>query len=97
MEKPFGAAFGTTETLSGSTSSASVTLDGETNSVRVYNAAAGIAFIRFTSGASTATTNDLPVAPGSVEVFTKPAGYLICSAILSAGTGNVYFTPGHGA
>lgn len=95
MESPFSP--GTTETLSASTSSASVTLDGDTNQVRVYNATAAVAFIRFTTDASTAVNTDTPIAPGSVEVFTKAANKNIASAILASGTGSVYFTIGHGS
>ncbi len=88
---------GTTETASASTSSASVTLDGPSAQVRVFNSTAAVAFIHFSSGAYTATSADTPMAPGAVEVFTKSPAHQICAVILSSGTGSVYFTVGNGS
>lgn len=78
-----------------STTSASAALDAYSNNVRVYNAGATAAFIRFAVGATTAVVTDMPIAPGATEVFTK-GNATVASAILASGTGTVYFTCGEG-
>lgn len=87
---------GTTVSLAASTTSANVSLgSGTGNSLRVYNPTASIAFVRWGGGAQTATTSDLPIAPGSVEEFRKSNSDNV-AAILAAGSGTLYFTPGSG-
>ncbi|MCS7084458.1 MAG: hypothetical protein NZ534_00060 [Bacteroidia bacterium] len=64
---------------------------------RVYNAAAGVAHVRFGSASgTTATTSDTFVAPGATEVFNIPPDITHVAAILSSGTGNVYVQRGAG-
>jgi hypothetical protein len=63
---------------------------------RVYNSSAAIAFIRFGKGAQVPAITDAFVAPGATEVFTIDPTVTDAGAILSAGTGNVYFQRGLG-
>lgn len=89
-----------TLTIAASTSSGSGTLAGSTtvpSSMRVYNGtSASVAFIKYGTGAQTATAADFPVAPGVTEVINIPPGVDTVAVILSAATGNVYFTRGGG-
>ncbi len=88
-----------TTTLSASTTSANGALAGDTtvaSSIRVYNGSTAVAFIKYGSGAQTATSADLPVAPGATEIFNIGPSVDNVAAILSTGTGNVYVTRGGG-
>ncbi len=93
-----------TVTVAGSVASASGTLldvvargsPGAANKVQIFNASGGTAFCRFTVGASTAVNTDYPVAPGAMVVIKIKPTADTASVILSAGTGNVYFTLGDG-
>lgn len=107
---PFKPTVGTTKTLSASSSSSSVTFDAKdvssstTNSgtigghsvMRVYNAGTAIAFARWGTGAQTATTSDMPLIPGVVEVFSKAYADDTFAAITSSSTATVYVTCGEG-
>jgi hypothetical protein len=94
---------GDTRSISASTSSAAtgsalVPAKGGPTQVRIHNAAAGLAFVKFgTSGVSAAAT-DLPVPAGAVEVVSVPASDVATfgAAVLSSGTGTVYLTVGAG-
>ncbi len=95
---PFSPAIGATITLSVTAANTQGTLTVQSNQVRVYNAGTNKAFIRWGNGAQTATTADMPVAPGSVESFSKASGDLGVAAICAGGeTATVYVTPGEGA
>jgi|TARA_R110000868_G_scaffold392795_1_gene663575 FixJ family two-component response regulator len=85
-----------TAKVAGTTTSQSVALSAKDYQVRVFNSAASIAFIRFTAGASTAVTTDMPIPPGAVEVFSLNESQTHVSVILASGTGDVYFTSGVG-
>ena len=97
---------GTTKTLSASSSSSSVTFDAKdvqssTNAcghqvIRVYNAGLVTVFCRWGAGAQTATTSDMPVVPGVVEVFSKAPGDDTFAGITASGTATVYTTCGEG-
>lgn len=104
---PFTPSVGTTKTLSASSSSSSVTFDakdvtsattlaGGHQVMRVYNAGTQIAFCRWGTGAQTATTSDMPVVPGVVEVFTKAPSDNTFAGITSSSTATVYITCGEG-
>lgn len=83
--------------VAGSIASASGVLPGDRgNQIRIHNATAAIAFVRWTVGASTAVTTDTFIAPGGTEVFTMASSANTFSVILSAGTGNVYAQRGFG-
>lgn len=64
--------------------------------VRVYNAGPNVAFVRFGPASPTAVTTDIPIAPGSIELFHK-GGAVGTAAICATGqTATVYFTAGEG-
>lgn len=75
-----------------------------TGQVQVYNSSSAIAFVIFcTSSSCTASAGtagsanaDYPVGPGAIVVVSVPTGTTYAAAILSTGTGSVYFTPGTG-
>jgi hypothetical protein len=90
---------GDSATVAASTSSAGAALAGAAGagqSVRVYNAASAVAFVRFGAGAQTALATDTMVAPGATEVFTISDRVTNVAALLGAGTGNVLFQRGAG-
>jgi hypothetical protein len=63
---------------------------------RVYNATSAVCFIKFGGSTVTATTADMPIPPGAVEVFSiGDATYI--AGITGGGTGTLYATPGFGA
>lgn len=89
----------TTKTISASVTTASATWadnDMAGDCLRVFNSTTAIAFIHFGNGAQTATSADLPIAPGAVEVI-QVGGYAnTVAVILSTSTGSVYVTKGSG-
>lgn len=91
-----------TVNISVSTSSQNVQITGFSgaNQVRVMNNASATVWISFgNAGEVSATTNDIPIPAGAVEVFSAGAtgtGVLDVAAIAPSGTGNIYFTPGSG-
>lgn len=107
---PFRPSQGTTKTLSVTSTSASVTLDSKDVSsassnagtigghsvMRVYNAGTQVAFARWGTGAQTATTADMPLIPGVVELFSKAWADDTFAAITSTSTATVYVTCGEG-
>lgn len=64
--------------------------------MRVYNAGTQLAFARWGTGTQTATTSDMPLVPGVVEVFSKAYADDTFAAITSSSTATVYITPGEG-
>lgn len=96
MLKAFSPSGAATVTIAATTTSASATLDANSSQVRVVNAAGGsMAFIRFSTGASTAVATDMPIAPGTDAVFTKGTATHV-AAICATGTATLYFTNGEG-
>lgn len=103
---PFRPSVGTTKTLSASSSSSSVTFDAKdvassTNAsghsvIRVYNAGTATVFCRWGTGAQTATTSDMPLIPGVVEVFNKAWADDVFAGITASSTATVYITCGEG-
>lgn len=84
-------------TVAASTTTASGALPGTRgNQIRVYNSTAGIAFCRWTVGASSAVATDTFVSPGGTEIFSMSPFADTFSVILSTGTGNVYAQRGFG-
>lgn len=85
--------------VAATTASGSVALGSVARTVRVHNAATTIAFIAFGVGAAAAATSgsdSIPLAPGATEVFSVNTGITHAAAILTTGTGDVWFTPGDG-
>lgn len=94
--QPFRPA-GTAQVAAG-TSSSNVLLNGGGESVLVYNSSSAVAFVRFGVGSSLqATSQDVPVPPGT-RVLLHVGGPFVTTgaAMLSVGTGTVYFTRGDG-
>lgn len=66
--------------------------------LRIYNATAAVAFISWGMSAQTATVAaSFPVGPGASPVINMGCPATNVGCILSAGTGNVYFSPGGGS
>ena len=87
-----------TVTLSGSTTPTAVTAiplapGSGPYQVRVFNLAGAVAYVRLGGVASSA---DLPMPAGGVEVLTVQPGVTTISVVLASGTGNVYATLGSG-
>lgn len=95
----FNPAFGKQQAISATTSSSSVTLTepGITGcaALCLYNAGSVIAFARWGVGAQTATTSDMPLPPGTLQVFNKYDADTV-AAITSSGSATVYVMPGQG-
>jgi len=90
---------GATKSLSASGTSASVALTGpgRSASVRIVNAGPNTAFIRFTATTPTAVTTDMPILPGTVEIFDMPESAAYLGAICASGkTATLYATTGQG-
>lgn len=64
--------------------------------MRVYNAGTAVVFVRWGTGAQTATTADMPVVPGAVEVFAKAPADDTFAGITASSTATVYITCGEG-
>lgn len=83
---------------SGTTGSAALPGSSEVAcTVRVYNAAATVAFFKTGASDVTAATTDTFVAPGAIETFTIPIGHTHVAVILASSTGTVYVQRGSGA
>lgn len=87
------------KSISATTSSASATFSDrasiEANDVMVYNAGPSDAFMRWGSSAQTATTNDIIIPVGTVQLFRKD-GASVFAAICAAGSATVYIYAGGG-
>jgi len=87
-------------TLNATTSSSSVTFTGTditvASSIRVYNAGTVPVHIRWGVGAQTATTSDMRVAPGTIEIFYKGTAADTVAVITDAGSASIDITPGLG-
>lgn len=92
-------AMSTTKTVSASTTSASATWadnDKAGDCLRVFNNTTAVAFLKYGIGAQTATTANIAIAPGAVEVIAVGDATDTVAVILSTGTGSVYLTKGSG-
>jgi hypothetical protein len=69
---------------------------GAAQTIRVYNGANGVAFVRWGNGAQTAVATDTFVAPGATEVFSIPGNVTEVAAILPVGAGSITFQRGAG-
>jgi hypothetical protein len=100
-EYPFQAFGIGTASASATTSSAATALTlpsqvPKRTQVRVYNAGSVTAFILFGTSGVTATTGNMPVPAGAVEVLSVPEGTTHVATITASGTATVYFTAGEG-
>ena len=87
-------------TVAGTTSATSGALptrDPGYNMVRVANQSTGWTYINFGDASLVAATvaNSLPVAPGSIEVFSLDP-WMTSVSVINAVAGNVIFTLGQG-
>jgi hypothetical protein len=71
---------------------------------RIFNSGASLVFLGYGANASVANTNaiivstsgnSIPVLPGTLEVLSLPSNSFF-TAITSAGTSQIYITPGTG-
>jgi hypothetical protein len=99
--------FGGTQAISGTTTSASVTLTAQEASqnteLRLFNSGAVVVFCRWGIGAQTAVTGtDVPIAPGATQFFTKGVIQVgqgqtqVVACLTLSGTSTVYVTTGIG-
>lgn len=91
---------GSTMTYAASTTSLNKTIPPDVSSdcpcIRVFNEGAATAYIRWGSGAQTATAADVPVGANSTAVFFIGQVQNI-AVVLATGTANVYVTPCSGS
>ena len=64
--------------------------------VRMYNAGTATVFVHFGTSGVAATTGNMPLPSGAIEVISVPEGTTHAATITSSGTGTVYFTAGLG-
>lgn len=90
----------TTKTIAASASSASVIFadnDMDGDCLRIFNSTSAVAYLKYGHGTSlTATTADLAIAPGGVEVLNVGQYTNIIAVVLSTSSGSVYVTKGSG-
>ena len=89
---------GATATLAVTTSTGNVSLGRKGgDQMRVCNIAGGqIAFVKFGTSAVTAAVTDLPILPGTAEIFSVPRDATHVAAITSTSTATLYVTSGDG-
>ena len=75
-------------------SSVSATIPTGTTALRIYNSGPTTVFVRWGTGAQTATANDLPIASGATEMFGKASSNDTVAAI-STGMATVYVSAGN--
>lgn len=85
----------TTTSVSATTSSARA-LVGAGPSVRLYNAGSATVFVAFGTDSVTATTSDMPVPAGTIEVLERGANTHL-AALTASGTATLYVTAGLGS
>ncbi len=88
---------GATVSISATSVNAQGTLTFNSAQARIANTGTNVAFVRWGATAQTATTADMPILPGTVEVFSKDPSHLNFAAICASGeTATVRVTPGEG-
>lgn len=95
---PFRPAGGSTVNINvtSTTANVQVTASSGMQQVRIMNDGTATAWIRFgTDNTVVATTSNMPVPAGGVEVLSHQ-GPLWVAAIAAGSTGKIYFTPGEG-
>lgn len=105
MIKSFNPTAGATVSLAVTDTTGSVLLGGQASAetqiqCRIVNAGTAVAFFRQGDADVEATTDDTPLMPGEIEVFTfnLPFGTdgLYIAAVTGADTTTLYFTTGAG-
>ena len=67
------------------------------SSVRLHNATSVTVFVQFGGSTVEATTANMPLPAGAVEIFEIGGGATHIAAITASGTGTLYATTGRGA
>ncbi len=75
-------------------SSVSATIPTGTTALRIYNSGPSPAFVRWGTGAQSATTNDLPLASGVTEMFGKASANDTVAAV-TTGMATLYVSAGN--
>ena len=83
-----------TSSISASTTSGRVALQGTGKAVRIYNAGLVPVFIQMGNSSVAATTSNVPIAAGAVEVFGLNNNITHIAAIVASSTSAVYLTRG---
>lgn len=87
---------GTTSNMTASSVSANVAISANAPSLVISNEGAVTVYVKFGADSTVvATTSDLPILAGSVQVFGK-GGASYVAAVTASSTAKVYFTPGYG-
>jgi hypothetical protein len=63
--------------------------------VMLYNSGTTLAFCRWGVGAQTAVATDVPIPPGTVQVFFKGVSDTV-ACIMGSGSATIYVMPGNG-
>ena len=84
---------GATTSVAAGTSSGTAAVDPGAAQVRLHNAGSATVFVVF---GAVATTSDMPLPAGAIEVLSKPAGVTTVAAITASGTATLYVTSGVG-
>lgn len=80
-----------------STGRVALTGPGRSASVRIVNAGASTAFVKFGGSTVEAATTDMPILPGTVEIFDLPESATYMAGICASGlTATLYATTGQG-
>lgn len=89
---------GVTQSIAVAATSASVTVNAFSSTLRLYNVGNDLVFVRIGQGPQTATLTDFPVVPNVPAFLAKPPGFDTVAAIKAAGgsTDTLYITPGDG-
>ncbi|MEI8395181.1 MAG: hypothetical protein WCF85_10625 [Rhodospirillaceae bacterium] len=80
--------------LTAGVSSVSAALSTGTTALRIFNSGPSTVFVRWGTGAQTATTGDLPIASGASESFGKLSAHDTIAAI-SSGMATLYVSSGN--
>ena len=82
----FNPSRGSNQVVSPAAASASKSIDPNVRAIRLVNSGVNICYVRWGVGAQTATTADVPVAPGWSETFVKAYGDDTVAYISAVGT-----------
>jgi hypothetical protein len=85
--RPFNPQYGANQSVTAAGTSASITIDANSKSVRVVNTGStNVAHFRIGTGAQTATAADCPILPGASLIVSKAEGQDTLAYISGSGT-----------
>jgi hypothetical protein len=85
--RPFNPQYGANQSVTAAGTSASITIDANSKSVRVVNTGStNVAHFRIGTGAQTATAADCPILPGESLIVSKAEGQDTLAYISGSGT-----------